>query len=180
MHALIVHSHPEPASFNSALTEVAKDTLMGLGHSVKISDLYAERFDPVEKPEHYRNRKSTDFFATTNEQRHASETCTLPEDVVREIARLKRANLVVFQFPLWNHGVPAILKGWFDRVFVSGGIHTSGMRHDRGFFRGIPTICSVTTGAEATAFEPYSYAGDINGLMYPIASPPKTWRANGS
>ncbi|ESX80273.1 NAD(P)H-dependent oxidoreductase [Mesorhizobium sp. LSHC412B00] len=168
MQALIVHCHPEPTSFNSGLKGVATDTLTSLGYSVEISDLYAEGFDPVEKPEHYTNRKYPDFFAIEAEQRHASETGTLPRDVVREITRLRRADLVVFQFPLWNHGVPAMLKGWFDRVFVLGGIHTSRMRHDRGYFRGKRALCSITAGAGAAAFEPDSYAGDIDCLMYPI------------
>lgn len=56
------------------------------------------------------------------------------------------AELVVFQFPLWWHAQPAMLKSWFDRVFVSGGLYTSKMRYNRGYFSGKWAICSVTTG----------------------------------
>ncbi len=56
MHVLIVHCHPEPASFNAALTEVARTTLRKQGFSVEISDLYRQDFDPCERPEHYTNR----------------------------------------------------------------------------------------------------------------------------
>lgn len=168
MHVLIVYCHPEPASFNAALKDVAIDTLRRGGHAVEVSDLHAEAFDPVEKPDHYRARKDPGCFSALAEQRHASETAALPADIQREITRLERADLVVFQFPLWWHAQPAMLKGWFDRVFVSGGLYSSAMRYDRGYFRGKRAICSVTTGAPETAFGPGGRGGDIECLLWPI------------
>lgn len=168
MHTLIVYVHPEPRSFNAALKEVAVDTLRRRGHTVEVSDLYAEGFDPVEGPDHYRNRTAPDSFSALAEQRHASQTDTLPEVVRREIARLERADQVILQFPLWWHGPPAMLKGWFDRVFVNGGLYTSRRRYDRGYFRGKRVIFSVTTGAPAPAFEPQGRGGDIDLLLWPL------------
>jgi len=147
---------------------VAAHTLRGLGHEVEVSDLYGERFDPVEKPEHYAQRADPGCFAPLGEQRHASRSGTLPEDVQREIARLERADLVVLQFPLWWHAQPAMLKGWFDRVFVSGGLYTSTMRYDRGYFRGKRALCSVTTGAPAETFGKDGRGGDMDVLLWPI------------
>ncbi len=168
MHALIVHCHPEPASFNAALTEVTGKTLRERGFSVEISDLYREEFDPCEAPGHYTNRENSTVFSSLGEQRHAFDTNTLPEDVRREIARLERAELVLFQFPVWWHGQPAILKGWFDRVFVNGGLYTSTMRYDRGYFRGRKAVCSVTTGAPEIAFGPGCRGGDIELILWSI------------
>lgn len=168
MHALIVHSHPEHSSFNAALKDVAVQTLGGLGHEVAVSDLYAEGFDPVEAPRHYRDRADAARFAALAEQRHASQQGTLPSDVQREIARLERADLVILQFPLWWHGPPAMLKGWFDRVFVSGGLYTSTMRYDRGYFRGRRALLSVTSGAPAEAFGPGGRGGEMAQLLWPI------------
>ncbi len=168
MHALIVYSHPEPASFNGTLKDVAADTLRRLGDSVEVSDLYAEGFDPVEKPAHYTNRQDRETFAPLAEQRHAWRTDSLPADVRREIDRLERADLVILQFPLWWHAQPAMLKGWFDRVFVSGGLYTSRMRYDRGYFRGKRALVSVTTGAPAAAMVPGGRGGDIDTLLWPI------------
>lgn len=168
MHALIVHAHPEPRSFNAALKELALHTLRRRGHTVEVSDLYAQKFNPAEGPEHYEHRTEPECFAALAEQRHAYETGTLPLDVRREIARLERADLVIFQFPLWWHAQPAILKGWFDRVFVSGGLYTSKMRYDRGYFRGKRAVLSVTTGAPEAAFGSSGRGGDIDLLLWPI------------
>ena len=168
MHVLIVHCHPEPASFNAALKDVAIDTLQRRGHTVEVSDLYAEAFDPVEKPDHYETRVDEGYFSALAEQRNAGAAETLPADVRREIGRLERTDLAVFQFPLWWHGQPAMLKGWFDRVFVNGRLYTSTMRYDRGYFRGRRAICSVTTGAPAAAFGPKARGGDIDHLLWPM------------
>ena len=166
MHALIVHCHPELASFNMALTAVAESILRKREYSVEISDLYREEFDPCERSGHYTNRENGGVFSPLGEQRNAFKTDTLPDDVQREIARLERADLVVLQFPIWWHGPPAILKGWFDRVFVSGGLYTSSMRYDRGYFRGKKALCSVTTGAPEIAFGPGSRAGNMDQILW--------------
>ncbi|MCM3320563.1 NAD(P)H-dependent oxidoreductase, partial [Staphylococcus warneri] len=138
------------------------------GHDVEVSDLYADGFDPVEAPRHYPCRANADVFSALVEQRHASTHATLPADVRREIARLEQADLVVFQFPVWWHAAPAMLKGWFDRVFVNGGLYTGSRRYDRGHFRGRRAICSVTTGAPAATFGPGGRSGDIGLLLWPI------------
>lgn len=168
MHALIVHCHPEPTSFNAALAAIAGETLTAAGATVEVSDLYAEGFDPVEGPAHYARRADATRFAPLTEQRHASEHGALPADVSREIARLERAKLVVLQFPLWWHAQPAMLKGWFDRVFVYGGLYTSRRRYDEGHFRGKRAICSVTTGGPAHTFSTYGRGGAIERLLWPI------------
>lgn len=168
MHALIVYCHPEPRSFNGALKEVAVETLERLGYSVSVSDLYAEGFDPVEHPAHFAERAEPETFLPLTEQRHAFNAGTLPTDVQREIARLERADLVILQFPLWWHGLPAMLKGWFDRVCVYGGIYSGSMRYDRGRFRGKRAICSVTTGSPAPAFTRHGRGGDMATLMWPM------------
>jgi len=167
MNVLIVHCHPEPHSFNAALTEVAMDTLAAQGHDVTLADLYAEGFDPVERPDHYVHRHDTDVFLPLNEQRHAFDNKGLSADVAREIERLEDADLVIVQFPLWWHAQPAMLKGWFDRVMVYGGLYSGSRRYDRGHFRGKRALCSVTTGSPQAAFGPFGRGGDIATLMWP-------------
>lgn len=166
MQAHIVHCHPEPASFNTALTRAAKDVFETRGDQIDISDLYTEGFDPVEKAVHYRCRQDPNAFSALAEQRHAFETGTLPGEIQREIARLERAELLILQFPIWWHPIPAMLKGWMDRVFLSGGLYTSKMRYDRGYFRGRRAICSATTGAPASSFEPGGRGGEVNQILW--------------
>lgn len=168
MRTLIVHCHPEPRSFNGTLTEVATRTLQRLGHTVEVSDLYAEGFDPVEGPDKYIGRADPDLFAPLGEQCHAWNNGSLPADVRREIDRLTCADLVILQFPLWWHAQPAMLKGWYDRVFVSGGLYTSRMRYDHGYFRGKRAICSTTSGAPAESFGPGSRGGELDTMLWPI------------
>lgn len=78
------------------------------------------------------------------------------------------ADLVIFQFPLWWHAQPAILKGWFDRVLVYGGRYTSRMRYDHGYFRGKRAMLSVTVGSPEKAFQPFGRAGDMVAWLWPM------------
>lgn len=59
-------------------------------------------------------------------------------------------------------------KGWFDRVFVNGGLFTDKMRYDRGYFRGKHAICSVTTGAPEAAFSSIGRGGNMDTMLWPI------------
>lgn len=155
MNVLLVLAHPERASFNGGLVDVAAQTLSEAGHRVEIDDLYGESFDPVERPACYQDRVDDTYFAPLTEQRAHYTQGQLPSDVEREISRLNWADLVVFQFPLWWHSQPAILKGWFDRVLVYGGLYSGRMRYDRGYFGGKKAICSVTTGSPEATFLPF-------------------------
>ncbi|MEC9469593.1 flavodoxin family protein (plasmid) [Roseibium aggregatum] len=168
MQVHIVHAHPEPSSYNGALTETARRALSDDGSTVTMTDLYRSDFDPVERETHYQHRSDADRFAALAEQRHAWNNGSLPGEIQSEIDNLKQANLVILQFPLWWHGPPAILKGWMDRVFVSGGIYTSRARYDTGYFRGKRALVSVTTGAPHQAFGPGSRGGDFDTMLWPI------------
>lgn len=168
MHVLIVLAHPDNESFNSQLTAAARSALEAAGHVVTISDLYAAKFDPVEDGQHYGDRLNTQQFVALAEQRHASKNGTLPRDVQLEIEKLEAADLVILQFPLWWHGPPAVLKGWFDRVFVSGHLYNGKMRYETGYFRGKRAIVSVTTGAPASAFGPGARGGEMGVMLWPI------------
>lgn len=169
MNVLIVLAHPERKSFNGGLVDVAVKQLVDEGHTVDVDDLYAEQFDPVERAEHYPYRAAAaDYFYPLNEQRAHYEKNSLPQDVQRELARLEWADLVIFQFPLWWHAQPAILKGWFDRVLVYGGRYTSRMRYDHGYYRGKQAMLSVTTGSPEKAFQPFGRAGNMVHWLWPM------------
>lgn len=169
MNVLIVLAHPERQSYNGGLVDAAMESLRSQGHEVLLDDLYGEGFDPVERPEFYASR-DTEYFAPLTEQRRHYDEDGLPEDVRREIQRLEWADLLVLQFPLWWHAQPAILKGWFDRVLVYGGLYSGKRRYDRGHFRGRQAICSVTTGSPEQAFMPFGRAGNMTEWLWPVHS----------
>ncbi len=120
MNILIVHAHPEPQSFTTALKNTAKQTLEKLGHSVEISDLYAMQFNPIASKADFLELNQPEYFNYALEQRNASKNQLLAHDIQAETEKVKKADLVILNFPLYWTSVPAILKGWIDRVFVSG------------------------------------------------------------
>ena len=100
MKHFIVVAHPNPASFTRALAQAYADELTTMGHEAELRDLYAMNFDPVLRP--------------------AELSAPGGEDVRREQVLLKAATATAFFYPLWWASMPAILKGYIDRVFTLG------------------------------------------------------------
>ena len=105
MRVLYVYCHPLDGSFHAAIREEALAALKGAGHAVDLLDLYAEGFDPVLTAERRRDYHDP-VRNRANNQAH--------------VERLMAANALVVQFPTWSFGPPAMLKGWFDRMFGPG------------------------------------------------------------
>lgn len=106
MRILVVHAHPVPESYNRALLDTAVDTLTGKGHQVTLLDLYAEDFDP-----RLGRQERLDYH---------DPAAPLPADLVASVEALRSHEALLFVFPTWCFGLPAILKGWLDRVFRPG------------------------------------------------------------
>lgn len=167
MHALIVLAQPEPQSLNGRLARRAARELAAQGATVEISDLYAQGFDPVEGPRHYGGRLDAGYFDTQAEQRGAHERGVTPADVAAELDKVRRADLLIFQFPMWWWGLPAILKGWFDRVWIYGGTYSSAHRFERGPFAGKKALVSVTLGASPDGGAYNGNEGDMELALWP-------------
>lgn len=120
MNVLLVYAHPEPTSFTCALKNIARDALIDAGHSVEVSDLYGEGFNPVAGRHDFTSVYDAQRFHYQNEQGHAHANGGFAPDLVREQQRILKADLIVWLYPIWWGGVPAILKGWFDRVWAPG------------------------------------------------------------
>ena len=168
MYCLIVLAHPEQKSFNSQMAQVAKRAFEAGGHQAEIVDLYHEEFDPREALHHFIAPVAPDYFSAGTEQRHASNTHNLPPVVGLTLDKLERADVVVFQFPLWWWSMPAMLKGWLDRVLVSGRTYTSTSRYDRGHFKGKRALVSVTAGASEIACGPSGRCADLDLILWPL------------
>ncbi|QND63183.1 NAD(P)H-dependent oxidoreductase [Mesorhizobium loti] len=169
MNVLIVYAHPEAKSFNGAMKDLAVETLTRAGHDVVVSDLYAMGFNPVAGPGDISGeRNDPDFFSLPREQTAAYEVGALSADINAEIDKVKRADFVLFQFPVWWFGMPAMLKGWADRVFARGFAYLPGRKYDTGMFKGKLAMVAATTGTSADTYAPDGIDGDILTVLWPI------------
>jgi NAD(P)H dehydrogenase (quinone) len=162
MHVLVVYAHPEPTSFTAALKDVAMETVRAAGHTVELSDLYAEHFNPVAGRHDFLSEHDAKRFHYQNEQGHAHDTKSFAADIVREQKRFAKADLVIWAYPIWWGGVPAILKGWFDRVLAFGYAYSDGRRYDSGFFRDKSGLLCLTTGGTEQRFSADGVYGTID------------------
>lgn len=103
MRALVIYCHPIETSFNAAVRDTVLAGLAAAGAETRLSDLYARTFQPV-------------LTATELSGFYASPQNRAP--VARDVADLLWCDTLIFIYPTWGHGLPALLKGWLDRVLL--------------------------------------------------------------
>ncbi len=143
---LVILAHPRPGSFNHAWAN-ASAAASELAGPVVVSDLYSTGFDP----------------------RHHDGEDPRPPEIEAEIERVRQADRLVFHFPLWWFALPAILKGWFDRVLAHGVFHSSRQRFDTGPCKGKAALFCVTTGSTEVESAPDGKEGDVRMHLWPAA-----------
>jgi NAD(P)H dehydrogenase (quinone) len=168
MRVLIVHAHHEPTSFNGAMTREAIAALGAAGHEVVISDLYAMGFDPVSDRRNFTTVAESNQLKQQAEESLASAQGGFAPDLQAEMDKLAWCNVVVFQFPIWWLGMPAIMKGWIDRVFAVGRVYGGGRWFNGGFLTTKRAMCSVTLGALEPVYSDQGVYGPVNAILYPI------------
>lgn len=185
MKCLIIYAHQEKKSFNSAMKNIALKTLQRQGHEVILSDLYAMKFKPTtdladfehlknntcENPDLANIKDSCDdeyYFNYALEQRKAYPQNSLSPDIQEELEKLIWCDYVIFQFPLYWFSMPAILKGWMDRVFICGYVYGGKRFYDQGALRGKKAMLSVTVGSRENMFGPNGIHGDMMSLLEPV------------
>lgn len=168
MKVFIVHAHAEKKSFNGALTRTAVETLEGAGHQVRVSDLYEMQFNPVSDRRNFVTVADPNFFKQQAEEGYATQHNGFAPDIQAELEKLDWCDMLIFQFPLWWFGLPAILKGWVDKVFAQSRIYGNGLWYDNGYFKGKRAVCSLTTGGPESMYMPDGLSGDIHQILYPI------------
>ncbi|WP_070963972.1 NAD(P)H-dependent oxidoreductase [Vibrio sonorensis] len=168
MKVLIVHWHPEPQSFNTAMFNTAVDTLTALGHQVQVSNLRQMQFNPVSGRHNFTTTSNPEFYKQQLEEMHASEHDGFASDVENELRKLEWCDLLILQYPMWWFGMPAMVKGWVDRVFVMGRFYGNGRYYENGVFKGKKAMVSITTGGDGDAYSPGGWNGDLLGVLRPI------------
>ncbi|MFJ3646390.1 NAD(P)H-dependent oxidoreductase [Streptomyces murinus] len=175
MKVFIVHAHPERRSLNGALTDLAVETLTGAGHEVRVSDLYAMRWKSTVDAADF-GPAASDPLAVVPDSGRAYESGALAADIRAEQEKLRWADTVILQFPLWWYTMPAILKGWVDRVFTYGfgygvGEHSDtryGDRFGEGALQGKRAMLSLTVGGPEGHYSDRGINGPIDDLLFPI------------
>ncbi|WP_342362332.1 NAD(P)H-dependent oxidoreductase [Terrarubrum flagellatum] len=168
MHALIVYAHMEPTSFTAALKDKAVETIEAVGHSVEVSDLYGSGFNPVAGRHDFTSVADASRFHYQNEQAKAAEQKAFADELKREQDRVSRADLIMFAFPLWWGGPPAILKGWLERVLAYGFAYVDGARFDSGLFKDKRGLFCVATGGTPQRFSDEGVYGPIEKVLWPV------------
>jgi len=142
MKQLIVYSHPNPLSFNHGILDTLTKALQAKGDEVVVRHLYALKFDPV--------LKAADF--------EALHQGGVTDDVKAEQEQVRWADIMTFIYPVWWASMPAVTKGYIDRVFSHGFAYVYDANGPRGLLQGKKVMVISTQGAP----EPY-YAG--NGMF---------------
>jgi NAD(P)H dehydrogenase (quinone) len=168
MNFLLVFAHPEPHSFNGAMLRTAVTTLEAAGHAVQVTDLYHLRFEPVSDRRNFTTVHDAAFYKQQLEELHATEHDGFAVDIESELQKLAWCDAMIWQFPLWWFTVPAVLKGWVDRVFAMGRAYGPGKVYANGPFQGKRALLSLTTGGGAADYQPGGLQGDLAGILRPL------------
>jgi NAD(P)H dehydrogenase (quinone) len=165
---LFVLAHPEPTSFTSSLARHGIVALKEVGHSAELADLYAMKFDPVSDRRNFIGSVDSTRYDQQSEERFASANSGYSAALQVEMDRLASSDVLVLQFPIWWLGMPAILKGWIDRVFAIGVTYGGGRWFDRGMMRGKRAMLAVTMGGTEQAYSSDGIYGSAADVLRPI------------
>jgi NAD(P)H dehydrogenase (quinone) len=135
------------------MKNLAVEILSAQGHDVVVSDLYGQGFSAV--------AQKWDFVTTSGghfnymlEQKHAARLeLAFSPDILGEIQKVKAANLVLIATPIWWFSVPAILKGWFDRVLAMGVAWDTDKIYEKGLLSGKQAMMIASAGGPAEFYQ---------------------------
>jgi NAD(P)H dehydrogenase (quinone) len=176
VNVLIVYAHPEPRSLNGALKNFTVRRLEAAGHSVQVSDLYAMQWKASLDASDNLDRQADARFDPSADSARAFSNGTQSRDIALEQQKLLWADAVILQFPLWWFSMPAILKGWVERVYAYGfaygvGEHSDthwGDRYGEGTMAGKRAMLVVTAGGWEPHYGPRGINGPIDDILFPI------------
>jgi NAD(P)H dehydrogenase (quinone) len=168
MNVFIVHAHNEPLSFTTAMKNLALEELEAQGYSVEVSDLYGMKWNPVASADDFGSRFNSEYLTYALEQRHNYSQKTLSPDIQAELEKLLKADLVIFSFPIYWFSMPAIMKGWIDRVLISGVCYGGKRFYDQGGLAGKKAMLAITIGGQPHMLTNGGIHGDLNDMLRPI------------
>lgn len=165
---LYVYAHPNPDSFNHALQQHGVAYLKQQGIELKSSNLYEMKFNPVASWEDFGqdSQSQQQYFLA---QQAAFQSNTLSKDIEQELQKVIWADHILLQFPLWWFSMPAILKGWFDRVLVKGFAYDAGKVFDLGLLKGKTASLVLSTQSPESAYRSNDlHSASMDSFLHPI------------
>jgi NAD(P)H dehydrogenase (quinone) len=178
VNVLWVYAHPEPRSLNGSLRDEGTRALAEAGHSYRISDLYAMKWKATVDREDFTDEtdRTDERLIVPAASKRAYEAGTLGADIRAEQRKIDWADAIVVQVPLWWYGMPAILKGWFDRVFVKGYAYGvadpqypgRSLRYGDGKLAGKRALVVVSSGSPEPALGPRGINGQLDQVLFPL------------
>lgn len=176
MNILLVYAHPEPLSLNGSIKNFALERLEAAGHTVQVSDLYAMKWKPALDADDSLDGAATGRFDAALDSKRAFVAGRQSGDIAVEQQKLLWADTVILQFPMWWFSMPAILKGWIERVYAHGfaygvGEHSDrrwGDRYGEGSLAGKRAMLIVTTGGWESHYGARGINGPIDDILFPI------------
>ncbi len=141
MHVLVVLDHPKPGSFSAAVAQQFMAGAEAAGHSTELADLHLEGFDP----------------RWTIADIDGDEGVATPADVAKEQARIERADAICFVFPLFWWGMPAMTKGWVERVWSWGWAYDQLDDREKSMQRPRTGVFLIPAGARSDEMENAGY-----------------------
>jgi len=167
----IVFAHPEKSSFCSALKEKTLSLLQKFNKQTFESDLYATNFNPCISSKDFLHvpQKPSTSISLELEQKKSAELNTLAPDICLELEKLSNSNFVIFIAPLFWGTVPAIMKGWFDRVLVRGKTWDINKWHENGLLKGKKALLVLTIAGLKEGFKEGEFQNNsIENMLHHI------------
>lgn len=168
----IVYAHPEPRSLNGALKDFAVNHLTDAGHNVEVSDLYGMGWRAEADGRDFPERDPHERLIYHSESKNAFLSDTQAPEIKEEQEKLRWMDAIIIQCPMWWYSMPAILKGWVERVYArrfAYGVGYHGYeRFGEGNLKGKRALLSITVGPEAEHYSERGVHGNMDDLLFPI------------
>jgi len=146
MKNLIIYCHPNPKSFNHAILETYQEKLSSKDEEIVVRDLYALRFEPILGSEDF-----SKFFSGE-----------ISEDIKEEQKHIAWSEIITFIYPIWWFQMPAVLKGYIDRVFSKGFAYDFIEGGVEGLLKGKRVIIFNTTGGSLENYEKFGFKNALS------------------
>jgi NAD(P)H dehydrogenase (quinone) len=148
MNVLTVICHPNPDSYTHSLAKQFNEGALSVGHAIDCCDLYAEGFDPVMSVRDLQQFKGVE----------------MPGDVLKHQERIEKCDALCLVFPIWWYGAPAMMKGWFDRVWSADWAYDWQHEPEGSLLAARPATLLIPLGASGNQLRRWGYGLEVEHL----------------